>query len=142
MTKVAFYKLASNRQSAFELVCQLIKKACRTDQQVLCLLPDNRAAEQLDQMLWSFEAAAFVPHGLGAEQYPVAISADSNPADHHQILINLQQQIPSWFSRFDRVIEVIYQQPEYQQAKRENFRFYKERGYSLSFHDLSNQFPK
>ena len=142
MTKVSFYKLSSNQQSAFELVCQLLKKACQTGQQVLCLVPDHQAAEQLDKMLWDFEATAFIPHGVGTEQYPVAISADSDPGAHHQILINLQQQIPSWFSRFDRVIEVIYQQPEYQQAKRENFRFYKERGYALSFYDLSAQFPK
>jgi len=31
-------------------------------------------------------------------------------------------------------------QPEYEQAKRDNFKFYKERGYPLSFHDLSEKF--
>jgi len=142
VTKVTFYKLSKDQQSVYQLVCQLIKKACKTDQQVFCLVADNQAAEQLDQMLWSFEAEAFIPHGISAEQSPVAISADAEPGDHHQILINLQPQIPTWFSRFDRVIEVIYPDSEYEQAKRDNFRFYKERGYSLSFHDLSGQFPK
>ena len=60
--------------------------------------------------------------------------------DHHQILVNLLPEIPSWFSRFERVIEIIYKQADYEQAKRNNFRFYKERGYPLSFHDLTKQF--
>jgi len=56
------------------------------------------------------------------------------------VLINLQSEIPTWFSRFDRVVEIIYPQPEYEQSKRDNFKFYQERGYALSFHDLSATF--
>jgi DNA polymerase-3 subunit chi len=73
---------------------------------------------------------------------PVAISVEAEPGDHHQILINLQPQSPTWFSRFDRVMEIIYPQPEYEQAKRDNFTFYKDRGYALSFHDLSDKFTQ
>lgn len=139
MTKVGFYKLLGDQQAAFKLVCQLIKKACHAQQQVLCLAPDRNTAEQLDYMLWEFEPTVFIPHGRGVDQFPVAIITEPEPGDHHQILINLQHQIPSWFSRFDRVIEVIYPQTDYEQAKRDNFRFYKERGYPLSFHDLSKK---
>lgn len=105
-------------------------------------MPDNSSAELLDNMLWEFEPSEFIPHGCGADNYPVAISSDPEPMDHHQILINLQPQIPSWFSRFERVLEIIYLQPDYEQAKRDNFRFYKERGYPLSFYDLTKQFTE
>ena len=37
-------------------------------------------------------------------------------------------------------MEVIYPEPDYEQAKRDNFKFYKERGYPLSFHDLTEKF--
>ena len=140
MTDVSFYKLSGNLQVALALVCQLAQKALKMNQQVLCLVADNKTAETLNKMLWDFQASAFVPHGIGAEQMPVAITVDSEPADHHSILINLQAEIPTWFSRFERVMEIIYQQPEYEQAKRDNFKFYKERGYPLSFHDLSEKF--
>jgi DNA polymerase-3 subunit chi len=140
MTDVSFYKLSGNLQVALALVCQLAQKALKTNQQVLCLVADNESAEQLNKMLWDFQASSFVPHGIGADQMPVAITVDSTPGDHHSILINLQAEIPTWFSRFERVMEIIYQQPEYEQAKRDNFKFYKERGYPLSFHDLSEKF--
>ena len=140
MTSVSFYKLAGDQEVALALACQLIQKSLKMNQQVLCLVPDNAIAQQLDEKLWGFQATAFVPHALGVENAPVAISTEAEPGDHHQILINLQSQIPTWFSRFDRVVEIIYPQPEYEQAKRDNFSFYKERGYALSFHDLSEKF--
>ena len=140
MTSVSFYKLAGDQEVALALACQLIQKSLTLNQQVLCLVPDNAVAQQLDEKLWGFQATAFVPHALGVDNAPVAISTETEPGDHHQILINLQAKIPTWFSRFDRVIEIIYPQPEYEQAKRNNFKFYKERGYALSFHDLSDKF--
>ena len=69
----------------------------------------------------------------------MAISAVAEPGDHHQILINLQGEIPTWFSRFERVIELVQPESEDEQTKRENFKFYKERGYALDFHDLSGK---
>ena len=138
MTKVTFYKLAKEAPS-FKLICQLVKKACAAKQQVLCLVADDQTAEQLDQLLWEFEAEAFIPHGIGIDKLPVAISAKAEPGEHHQILINLQAKTPTWFSRFDRVIELVQPESEHEQVKRENFRFYKERGYALDFHDLSGR---
>lgn len=140
MTNVSFYKLAGNQQVALALACQLIQKSLQAQQQVLCLVPDHATAQQLDEQLWSFQNTAFVPHAIGIDNAPVAISVDPEPGDHHQILINLQAQIPTWFSRFDRVMEIIYAEPSYEQAKRDNFKFYQQRGYALSFHDLSETF--
>lgn len=140
MTDVSFYKLSGDLQVALALVCQLAQKAMKMNQQVLCLVADDQTAEQLNKMLWDFQDSSFVPHGIGADQKPIAISVKPEPADHHSILINLQAEIPTWFSRFERVMEIIYQQPDYEQAKRDNFKFYKERGYPLSFHDLSEKF--
>jgi DNA polymerase-3 subunit chi len=138
VTKVTFYKLASDAPS-LKFVCQLIKKACATQQQVLCIVDNEQTAEQLDQLLWEFEAEAFIPHAIGQDKNPVAISSTAEPGEHHQILINLQGQIPTWFSRFERVIELVQSKSKHEQVKRENFRFYKERGYALDFHDMSGR---
>ncbi len=142
MTSISFYKLAGDQQVALSLACQLIHKSLQAKQQVLCLVPDHATAQQLDEKLWGFQATAFVPHALGVDNAPVAITVEAEPGDHHQILINLQPQIPTWFSRFDRVMEIIYPEPDYEQAKRDNFTFYKDRGYALSFHDLSDKFTQ
>ena len=140
MTKVTFYKLLGDQSLALALVCQLVQKSLKANQQVLCLVYDSLVAQQLDEKLWAFNSASFLPHAQGVDQTPVAISCGLEPGEHHQVLINFQHQIPTWFSSFDRVIEIIYKQPDYEQAKRDNFRFYKERSYQLDFHDLSERF--
>ena len=139
MTKITFYKLA-NTAPSLKFVCQIIKKAWAAKQQVLCLVADSQTAEQLDQLLWEFEAEAFIPHGIGVEQQPVAISSAAEPGEHHQLLINLQAEIPTWFSRFERVIELVQAETDQENIKRENFRFYKDRGYALEFHDVTRRF--
>ena len=125
---------------SFSLVAQLVQKALTQGQQVLCLMPDSDSVKALDSHLWDHQSSSFLPHGSGTESAPIAVSCDLDPGDHHQILINLQPGIPTWFSRFDRVIEIIYQDDEYEQSKRDNFLFYKQRGYALSYHDLSETF--
>ena len=79
MTSVSFYKLAGDQQVALSLACQLIQKSLKQNKQVLCLVPDNAVAQQLDEKLWGFQATAFVPHALGVDNAPVAISVDKNP---------------------------------------------------------------
>jgi DNA polymerase-3 subunit chi len=137
---VSFYKLAGDQMMGFALVGQLVQKALAQGQQVLCLMPDSESVKALDSHLWEFQSSSFLPHGRGTDNAPIAVSCDPDPGDHHQILINLQPDIPTWFSRFDRVIEIIYQNEKYEQSKRDNFLFYKQRGYALSYHDLSEKF--
>jgi DNA polymerase-3 subunit chi len=135
LTNISFYKLAGDQNLALALICQLVKKAHKQDQQVLCLMPGQSEVISLDKAMWASE-----PHGTGVESSPIAVSCDAEPGDHHQVLINLQPEIPTWFSRFDRVIEIIYQDSNYEQSKRDNFVFYRERGYPISYHDLTDKF--
>ena len=140
MTRVSFYKLSGDQNLALFLACKLVEKAHISNQQVLCQMPDQDSAESLNDKLWSFSKTSFIPHGLGSICQPVAISTDATPGKHHQLLINLDSNRPSWFSRFERVIEIIHSEPIFQQSKRDNFRFYKDRGYPLEYFDLSNTF--
>jgi DNA polymerase-3 subunit chi len=140
MTNVSFYKLGGNQEMMFTLVCTLIKKAYSQNKQVLCLIPDDITPSEISSRLWKFENDSFIPHDIGAESTPIAISNGPLPGSHDEILLNLQSVIPPWFSQFDRVIEIIYQDLNNEQAKRKNFRFYKDRGYPLKFHDLTDSF--
>ncbi|TFH68653.1 DNA polymerase III subunit chi [Gammaproteobacteria bacterium LSUCC0057] len=140
MTSISFYKVGGDHAAAALLACQLILKASQRDQPVLCLVEREQQAEALSQQLWAVEPHAFVAHGRELHQ-PVAITTGDQPGDHHGLLLNLCAQTPSWFSRFDRVIELIHSEPHYQQAKRERFAFYQQRGYPLDYHDLSAKFP-
>ena len=87
MTNISFYKLAGDQNLAFLLICQLVKKARKQDQQVLCLMPGESEVMSLDKAMWASEPSSFLPHGTGAESSPIAVSCDAGPGDHHQVLI-------------------------------------------------------
>ena len=87
--------------------------------------------EHLDQLLWQFRTDSFVPHNLYADdpQAPVVIGMDEAPAQANGLLLNLAPNLSPQLAQFQRIIEIINQQPELLEAGRENFRRYRQRGY-------------
>jgi DNA polymerase-3 subunit chi len=51
--------------------------------------------------------------------------------------VNLDSQQPEFFSRFERVIEVVTGDDEDRQAARARWKFYQERGYALTSYDIA-----
>ncbi|MES9977893.1 MAG: DNA polymerase III subunit chi, partial [Candidatus Thiodiazotropha sp. 6PLUC5] len=66
----------------------------------------------------------------------VIITHQQDAGAEKDVLINLSQEVPNFFSRFERVAEVIDQEPPVVTAGRERFRFYRDRGYPLKKHDI------
>ncbi|MAJ79866.1 MAG: hypothetical protein CMK30_00835 [Porticoccaceae bacterium] len=142
MTKISFYKVSGGITSAVKLAAELTEKSAKKRCKVLWQVSDETFVKEIDQVLWSFSDASFVPHSAGPLSDPVGVSKESTPGIHHEVLINFQQNIPAWFSRFEQIIEVIYNDPKDTEIKREHFRFYKDRGYETAYIDLSNEkFP-
>ena len=61
---------------------------------------------------------------------------DEAPADRTDLLINLGAEVPLFFSRFERVAEIVSGENEDRALARDRFRFYRDRGYSLNTHRL------
>ena len=53
------------------------------------------------------------------------------------MLINLHAHPPPFFSRFERLAEIVSRDDEDLAAGRERWKFYKARGYEIRSHDLS-----
>lgn len=138
MTQINFYKLSGNFDAALVLACRLTEKAYQQNLPVLLHTPDEAASRQLDELLWSFKPSAFLPHAI--ETVPasaIAISHTDDPGEHHGILINLSRSAPSWFSRFEKAIEIVYDDQQIIDEKRERWSFLKSRGYPMQYHDLT-----
>ena len=75
-------------------------------------------------------------YARGHRVYINAADKPQDPGKHTDLLINLQLDIPAFFSRFARVAEVVTQDATSLQALRSSWRFYQERGYQLEKHDL------
>jgi len=95
--------------------------------------------KQLDDLLWTFRSGSFLPHAVYREsgsREPVLLGEGIDPADEHDVLVNLSDAVPSFFSRFDRVAELVGGDEAARAAARERYRFYQDRGYSLETHKL------
>jgi DNA polymerase-3 subunit chi len=55
------------------------------------------------------------------------------------VLVNLHPEPPAFFSRFERLAEVVGADDEQLAAGRARYRFYRERGYELKSHDWSGR---
>ena len=138
MTNIQFYNTCKTLDDSLLYTCRLIQKVSARGLPVLVQAPDEAIGKQLDDLLWAFQPTAFVPHGAGVDDHQVInINWGEDPGQHHHVLINLGMQIPSWHGRFEKVLEIIYDQPEVIESKRNSFRFYKQRGYPLQYHNLS-----
>ena len=76
---------------------------------------------------------AFVPHALlgQADSERVAIGWGDDPGAHCGLLINLRNAVPAFVERFERVAEVVVQDPTVRAALRQSWKHYKDRGYPL-----------
>ena len=139
MTRVGFYVLQDAEHSQrLQVAARLADKAFARGHRIFINAADRGQAEALDQLLWHFRPASFLPHGLVGEEHAetIAIGWGQDPERHSDLLINLQLEIPAFFSRFQRVAEVVTQDADSLAALRRSWTFYKERGYQLEKHDL------
>jgi DNA polymerase-3 subunit chi len=139
MTRIDFYILPiEDDASRWHFTCRLAEKAWRQGNLILLHTANSAMSQHLDALLWSFRADSFLPHDAlpTAHQSPVHIGHGDYGGNHHDLLINLGDTIPGFFSRFDRVAEIVTQQPSQITANRERFRFYRERGYEIKINDM------
>lgn len=140
MTRVDFYIL-DQQAGRPQFACRLAEKAVLQGHRVYIHTADEQAAQELDRLLWTFSDGSFLPHALAASEpadslAPVHIGHGQEPLDHDQVLINLADEIPLFFSRFERVAEIVDGDQGAREQARERFRFYRERGYELNSHSL------
>lgn len=139
MTRVGFYVVqAAESGQRLQVAARLADKAYAQGHGIYINAVDKAQAQALDELLWSYRPTSFIPHGLvgDPESGHVAIGWGQDPGAHSDLLINLQLDIPAFFSRFARVAEVVTQDEASLAALRNSWRFYQERGYQLEKHDL------
>lgn len=137
MTRIDFYLLSEASGSVVAAVCRLCEKAANAGHRLYVRAPDPALADEMDGALWSFKQGGFIAHerlgraAIEEPQPPVLIGGAEPPPTHHGVLINLGDDIPTWFSTFERVLEVVPASDTGRAKSRERFRFYRERGYEL-----------
>ena len=138
MTQIDFY---THVEDKLKTACTLAAKAFARGLRLTVYCPDPETAHRLDRLLWTTPATGFLPHcgpddPLAAET-PVIIDCGGDNLLHDQVLLNLRPEWPPFFSRFQRLIEIVGLEDADRAGARERFRFYRDRGYEIRTHDLS-----
>ena len=142
MARVDFYVLAQTDERARQLLaCRLAEKAWRLEHTVYIHTRDTADAERLDELLWTFRDGSFVPHGLagredGTEESPIMIGCTADGVAARDLLINLDDEIPSFAGGFPRVAELVTSDESCRNLSRKRFATYRDQGHELNTHKL------
>jgi DNA polymerase-3 subunit chi len=113
----------------------------RQQQRVLLLAETQQQAEQLDELLWSFEPDSFVAHSIGNENQGRAKSPVEIhwllPKQRFNVLINLTPTIPSSAAQFQQIIDIVPLDETRKQLARERFKQYRAQQFNLDTQTVS-----
>ncbi len=157
LPRVDFYVTKeSTPHFALQTACRIAEKAFSAGHRVHICLSNNEDCKKLDALLWTFRDRSFIPHELSSipiENCPVTISTEIGPPTdtemdtennpnktlrHADMLLNAAHSIPDNFKQFQRIAEIIDNQPESIDAGRERYRFYRESGLDPQHHEVSS----
>ena len=141
MTGIEFH---ANVDDKLRYGCRLIRKAVRSGAKAV-VVADSGTLTQLDQLLWSYSNTEFLPHCLAnspettLHASPVVLVEQlTDPVTElasTSVLINLGQQVPVNFERFERLIEISSADADDRQAALGRWKHYKDRGYAMKRHE-------
>lgn len=142
MTRADFYIL--KEQDEYDqcyFACRLVEQIRQKGHNVLVQVDNEEKAKAMDDMLWQFRPDAFVPHAVltakdAPVDCPVSIGCGQEPGHHHDVIINLSTELPAFFSRFERLVEIVVQQDDILTCTRQHVRFLKDRGYPVNYNDM------
>ena len=141
MTRIDFYLLASAEVKPLDIICRLIDKAYQRGHRLFVYTETMPEAEMIDEALWTFRDDSFIPHLLqneGSFPPPPVQLGPQEPSSHfNDILVNCHTQIPSWFHRFNRVLEIVPEEETAKVASRERYRQYRAAQCEVMTHNLT-----
>ncbi len=139
MTQIDFYVLPRDGSlPVVNAVGRIAEKALLRGHHIFVSVCGEEQAHSFDSALWTFRAQAFLPHALMGvdDKEPVIIGWSEPPLEQNDVLINTTGVILDYFSRFTRLAEIVAPDDSSLASSRNAWRFYRDRGYSLTKHDL------
>jgi DNA polymerase-3 subunit chi len=141
-TRVDFYVLAEGARLTRErLICRLAGKAYANGKRVYIHTDTNEEAMRLDELLWTFEDIGFLPHERAEDgpdpDTPILVGCGTEPPETATVLITTAHPVPPFIALYERVLEVVDQDPEHLKRSRGRYRDYQTRGLNPQKHDIS-----
>ncbi len=140
MTKIDFYILKLDTvTAAMHYACRLAEKAYRSGHDVYLHCDDSDTADAVNTLLWNLRDESFIPHSCHpGDNNPVLVGCGEYAGEHCDVLINTAREMPTFFSRFQRLAEIVSHEESSLQASRHRYSYYKNRGYPLNSHTINS----
>ena len=148
--RIDFYVLESAApEERRRLACRLAEKAYLANRRVIIWGGSESEARTCDELLWTFDDHAFVPHRISRDALhlkdrgtPVHVAVALDGAEDADLLVNLADRLPEGLSRFARVAEIMDADEQRRRLGRERFKAYREQKLALKTHQCRNGEPE
>jgi DNA polymerase III subunit chi len=102
VTELGFYQLSSRPLDA--VLPKLLEKALAAGHRVLVRCRDAEQVAMLDERLWTYDDASFLPHGTQGAGHPILIGTDDAAPDGYSLLAVPGGAVPADAAAFSRVL--------------------------------------
>lgn len=140
MTRIDFYHYADDK---LRYACRLATKAYNSAARLVVYSPDAQLLKRFDEALWTSPQTGFVPHCFAgaavAAETPIVLASSGESLPHHDVLLNLGDEWPPFFSTFERVLEIVTTEDGDKERARARYVFYKRRGYEIKINPIESE---
>jgi len=144
MTHVDFYILPDDQlTTSLSYACKLAEKNWLSGKRVLIQTDSIEASRQIDDLLWNLRSESFIPHAIATleltdKQQPILISHQKVNDESFQSILNLSTRPSDIHAEGIKIDEILNQDDERKQSGRNNYKVYRELGYTLEHHTLES----
>jgi DNA polymerase-3 subunit chi len=133
---VQFYQLLTTPLD--RALPKLVEKAMSGGFRILLTAGSPEQAEYLNQLLWTYDPAGFLPHGAAGEgneeRQPVLISIEEAALNSAKLLLVTDGRMPQAPEQYERVADIFDgRDPVALDAARRRWSSYKEKGFSMTY---------
>jgi len=137
--QVDFYVLDhSSEDERRRFAARLLDKIQKLGKSAMVLVPDADAAAEMDRLLWEFPPESFLPHAqAGTDDAPILIGpAALWEQARGDVIINLRLEPVKSADKWERLVEIVVQEPQVLDATRRHYKFYRSQGFQIESHTL------
>lgn len=139
--RVDFYLLKNgDAKSRSQFGCRITQKAWSAGHKVFVQVSTDRAAVEMDQLLWTFNQQSFIPHAVfgspESSHAAVVIGTDPDSAHDRDLLVSLVDHLSAATVKFSRVVEIVEATDQARSSARQRFRQYRDQGIEPNTHKL------
>jgi DNA polymerase III subunit chi len=139
MARADFYILNGNTTAA-RFSCSIASKAWSQGHSIYIMARNTEQAAKIDDLLWTYHDISFLPHARidnEGSNAPVIIGWPGVEPAESDVMINLTETVPDCAKQYQRVIEIIAEDPLLRNQGRQRYKAYRDMGYEMFNHEIN-----